>query len=158
MGYYVKGSGDVRIAKENLAAAYDALMALQEVPDEIKRGGAYSGGTYTQRWFSWMPADLRTLPDTQAVFAELGFDTEYQENGDLLIASYDNKTGQEELFFAAAAPFITDGSEFYWEGEDGLLYKWEFADGKMLWLEGNAAYGNPRYFDLARELARHRGI
>ena len=34
MGYFVKGTGDVRISKENLAAAYDALMALQDAPDE----------------------------------------------------------------------------------------------------------------------------
>jgi hypothetical protein len=158
MGYYVKGTGNVLISKENLAAAYDALMALQDAPDESKSGGAWSGGTYTQRWYSWMPADLRSLPDTKAVFDELGFDTVYQENGDLLIIAYDNKTGQEELFFAAAAPFITTNSEMYWEGEDGLLYKWEFVDGKMIWLDGYANYGNAREYDLDTGFRQWRSI
>jgi hypothetical protein len=138
MGYYVSGNGELRIKAENLGKAYEALMALQDAPDKAKRGGSYSANE-RRYWFSWMPEDLRTIPDTKSVFAELGFEVESDENGDLLIRCYDNKTGQEEVFFAAAAPFIEEG-EYEWQGEDGEFWKWSFHDGKMWLHTGSRSY------------------
>jgi hypothetical protein len=140
MGYYVSGNGELRIKKENLAAAYDALMALQDAPNKAKRGGSSGGGQEPRFWYSWMPEDLRTLPDTKAVFAELGFEVKDDENGDLLISCYDSKTGQEDVFFAAAAPFIED-DEYEWTGEDGAFWLWKFEDGKMYVRNGFREYG-----------------
>jgi hypothetical protein len=115
-------------------------MALNDAPDEAKNGGSYAPGSgKTASWFSWMPADLTTLPDTAAVFSELGFEVNDDENGDLLISCYDNKTGQEEVFFAAAAPFIEDG-EYEWQGEDGAFWKWSFVGGKMFHSTGERYY------------------
>lgn len=139
MGYYVSGNGELRIKKDNLDKAYEALIALQSAPDEAKMGGSFGGDSKPVRWFSWMPSDLRTLPDTKAVFAELGFEVVDDENGDLLIRCYDSKTGQEEIFFAAAAPFIEDG-EYEWTGEDGAFWKWDFEGGKMSLYEGRRSY------------------
>jgi len=155
MGYYVSGSGDVRIAKEKLEAAYEALMNLNDVPSEAKNGGSFSGGGRTASWFSWMPEDLRTIPDAKAVFDRLGFDTKYEDDGGLLVMSYDNKTGQEGVFFAAVAPFITAESEFYWTGEDGIQYKWEFRDGKMIWLDGQVIYAHARPYGLEQALREY---
>ena len=39
MGYYVSGNGQLRIKKDNLDKAYEALIALQSAPDEAKMGG-----------------------------------------------------------------------------------------------------------------------
>jgi hypothetical protein len=139
MGYYVNGNGHLVIKKENLAAAYEALMALNDAPDGVKRGGSYSGGKQHSSWFSWMPADLRELADTKAVFERLGFET-MDANGDLVITCYDNKIGQEEVFFAAAAPFIEDG-EYEWTGEDGAFWEWTFVEGKMYQRDGTRSYG-----------------
>ena len=139
MGYYVNGNGELRIKKENLDKAYEALMALQDAPNKAKRGGSSGGGQEPRFWYSWMPEDLRTLPDTKAVFAELGFEVRDDENGDLLISCYDSKTGQEDVFFAAAAPFIEDG-EYDWTGEDGEFWRWQFTDGKMFLLSGQRIY------------------
>ena len=139
MGYYVSGNGHLVIKKENLAAAYEALMALNDAPDSAKRGGSYSGGKQHSSWFSWMPADLRELADTKAVFEQLGFET-MDHHGDLLITCYDNKSGQEEVFFAAAAPFIENGS-YEWTGEDSAFWEWEFIDGKMYQRDGTRHYG-----------------
>jgi len=139
MGYYVNGNGELRIKKENLDKAYEALMALQDAPNKAKRGGSSGGGEAPRFWYSWMPEDLRTLPDTKAVFAELGFEVNDDENGDLLISCYDNKTGQEEVFFSAAAPFIEEG-EYDWTGEDGEFWRWQFTDGKMFLLSGQRIY------------------
>jgi hypothetical protein len=139
MGYYVSGNGQLRIKKENLDKAYEAMVSLQDAPDDAKMGGSFGGDAKPVRWFSWMPADLRTLPDAKAVFAELGFEVRDDENGDLLISCYDSKTGQEEIFFAAAAPFIED-NEYEWTGEDGSFWKWHFEDGKMAIYDGRRSY------------------
>ena len=148
MGYYVNGNGALRIKSENLGKAYEALMALQDAPPKAKRGGSSGGDKAPRFWYSWMPEDLRTLTDTKAVFVELGFEVRDDENGDLLISCYDNKTGQEEVFFAAAAPFIEDG-DYEWTGEDGDFWKWEFSDGKMYSRGGGRMYGNPQEVNLA---------
>jgi hypothetical protein len=95
-----------------------------------------------------MPEDLRTLTDTKAVFAELGFEVLDDENGDLLILCYDNKTGQEDVFFAAAAPFIEDG-DYEWTGEDGEFWKWQFTDGKMFLLSGQRIYTHAAPVEVA---------
>ena len=148
MGYYVNGNGELRIKKENLAAAYDALMALQDAPPKAKRGGSSGGGEAPRFWYSWMPEDLRTLPDTKSVFAELGFEVNDNENGDLLISCYDSKTGQEDVFFAAAAPFIEDG-EYDWTGEDSDFWRWQFRGGKMYLLSGQRIYTNASPIEVA---------
>lgn len=140
MGYYVSGNGSLRIKSENLGKAYEALMALQDAPPKAKRGGSAGGSEAPRFWYSWMPEDLRTLADTKAVFAELGFEVIDDESGDLLIRCYDSKSGQEEVFFAAAAPFIEDG-EYEWTGEDGTFWMWKFEDGKMFVRQGNRSYG-----------------
>jgi len=142
MGYYVNGEGSLTIKNANLPAAYEALMALNDAPDENKNGGSWGGGTEgrTAAWYSWMPADLRTLPTVQDVFRELGFEVEVDgDTGDVFIGRYDSKMGQEEVFFAAAAPFIEDG-DYEWQGEDGAFWKWSFTDGKMFYLSGRRSY------------------
>lgn len=147
MGYYVSGNGELRIKKENLDKAHEALMALQDAPDKAKSGGSYSANE-RRFWYSWMPEDLRTLTDTKAVFAELGFEVRDDENGDLLISCYDNKTGQEDVFFAAAAPFIEEG-EYDWTGEDGDFWRWQFTDGKMFLLSGQRIYTHAAPVEVA---------
>lgn len=141
MGYYVSGQGQLRIKNANLPAAYEALMALQDAPNENKHGGSYSAAE-TRYWYSWMPEDLRTIPTVQDVFRELGFEVEVEgESGDVLIGNYDSKMGQEEVFFAAAAPFI-ESDEYEWTGEDGDFWKWSFTDGKMFYLSGTRSYSH----------------
>ena len=149
MGYYVSGNGELRIKKENLDKAHDALMALQDAPPKAKRGGSSGGDKAPRFWYSWMPEDLRTLADTKAVFAELGFEVhEEVPTGDLIISCYDNKSGQEDVFFAAAAPFIEEG-EYDWTGEDGEFWRWEFRDGKMFLLSGQRIYTHSAPVEVA---------
>jgi len=149
MGYYVSGNGSLRIKAENLGKAYEALMALQDAPPKAKRGGSSGGDKAPKCWYSWMPEDLRTLADTTAVFAELGFETRIEEpTGDLIISCYDNKSGQEDVFFAAAAPFIEDG-DYEWTGEDGDFWEWEFTSGKMFVRYGKRTYGDAEEITVA---------
>lgn len=149
MGYYVSGNGELRIKQENLGKAYEALMALQDAPEKAKRGGSSGGDKAPRYWFSWMPEDLRTLADTKAVFAELGFEVhEEVPTGDLIISCYDNKSGQEDVFFAAAAPFIED-DEYEWTGEDGTFWLWKFEDGRMFIRYGKREYGEREEITLS---------
>ena len=148
MGYYVNGNGQLRIKAENLGKAHEALMALQDAPPKAKRGGSSGGSEAPRYWYSWMPEDLRTLPDTKSVFETLGFEVSDDENGDLLISCYDNKTGQEEVFFAAAAPFIED-DEYEWTGEDNDFWLWKFEDGRMFVRYGKREYGESEEITLS---------
>ena len=149
MGYYVTGNGALRIKSENLGKSYEALMALQDAPPKAKRGGSSGGDKAPRYWYSWMPEDLRTLADTKAVFAELGFETRIEEpTGDLIISCYDNKSGQEDVFFAAAAPFIED-DEYEWTGEDSDFWLWKFEDGRMFVRYGRREYGESEEITLS---------
>jgi hypothetical protein len=149
MGYYVSGNGSLRIKAENLGKAYEALMALQDAPDKAKRGGSHGGSEAPRFWYSWMPEDLRVIPDTKSVFDELGFETVIDDvNGDLVITCYENKMGQEDVFFAAAAPFIEDG-DYEWTGEDSDFWAWEFEGGKMFVRYGKRTYGDAEEITLS---------
>ena len=134
MGYYVTTEDiNISIPKDLLEPAYKAVLAMNE-NDELKRGGSH--GAERKFWFSWMPEDLSTLTDLKEVLETLGFETYYTDAGNLSLGHYDSKTGQEDLFLDAIAPFVQEMSYAIWKGEDNSFYKWEFNDGKMLVIPG----------------------
>ncbi len=134
MGYYVTTEDiNIIVPKDLLEPAYKAVLAINE-DDNLKRGGSH--GEVRKYWFSWMPEDLSTLTDLKDVMENLGFETHYNEAGDLVLGHYDSKTGQEDLFLDAIAPFVQEMSYAIWKGEDNSFYKWEFNDGKMLVIPG----------------------
>jgi hypothetical protein len=135
MGYYVTTEDiNIIVPKDLLEPAYKAVLAMNE-DDNLKRGGSH--GAERKFWFSWMPEDLSTLTDLKAVMENLGFETYYTDAGNLALGHYDSKTGQEDLFLNAIAPFVQEGSYAIWKGEDNSFYKWEFNDGKMLVIPGD---------------------
>lgn len=144
MGYYVRGHGQITIKSSSVEQAYQALCDLNN-HDEMKRGGSYGGlndGSkprpdgltyHPGRWFSWMDANYpETCPDLWAVLSQVGFEMGLNENGELIEISlnYDEKSGQEDLFLEALAPFCVSGS-IEWSGEDGEGWLNEFTDGTM---------------------------
>jgi hypothetical protein len=154
MGYYVQTTGcSVFLPKARFADAYKALCDLNQ-HDELKSGGSYGGDkisagdprpdgmTYhPARWFSWMDADYPSKCTTmEQVLQEVGFDPYFDYAGNLEALSYDSKTGCEEIFLNALAPFMRNGSYINWRGEDGELYRYEFQDGQMRQLTGNVTY------------------
>lgn len=83
-------------------------------------------------WFSWMdPKYDEVAEDAEEIFRMLGFGTETGPDDSLLLTSYDNKTGQEELFLETAAPYVTPGSYIVWRGEDGHVWRNSFNGEKM---------------------------
>lgn len=100
--------------------------------DDIKRGGSYSGGRTLSKHYSWMPEDYhKTTHSPEEVLEHLGFDFSINARGDIVIESYDSKTGQEDLFFKKIADLVEPGSLMQWRGEDGARYGWFFDGAKM---------------------------
>lgn len=132
MGYFVQiTDSSARIPAANLQRAYEKMCALNVTHDAQKRGGSYERGVQTARWFSWMDANYpETCKDAQAILEQLGFETEYAPNGDLLILGYDNKRGQEELFLLAIDE-ETIGT-IRWVGEEGESWETIFAGGDVI--------------------------
>lgn len=154
MGYYVQGHGSITIDKNEITSAYKAMCALNQ-DDSLKRGGRSGGNGPDQnsprpdglnyhpaRWFSWLDPNY---PDTCLTFdkilEQLGFDFTINDNGDVATYDlhYDNKTGQEELFLEAIAPYVISG-ELEWSGEDGQMWKNVFVDSKMETLVARITY------------------
>lgn len=140
MGYYVSITGsDFRITPENQVLAYQAMCELNN-HDELKRGGSWSGGEQTEAWFSWMPKDYPTeCRDFSAILECLGFFI-VKMGDEIVELNYDDKTGQEDLFLNACAPFVEDGSYIDWRGEDGDAYRFAFSNCEMKVLQGRLVF------------------
>lgn len=144
MGYYITlKDSSVAIPMEHAEAALEAIHRLQETHDHEKRGGSWSGGKNTKKWFSWMPADLREITTLKDMLMTIGFEVAYNSPQDQLnITGYDSKTGQEDLFIWALVPYIVHQdvearenkvpATMEWLGEDGATYLWKFEDNKFI--------------------------
>jgi hypothetical protein len=133
MGYNVQiNKSNVVIKRDDLSQVFH-IWKLMNAPqfDELKRGGGYSGGRKTAAWYSWMGADYdKTAENALEILDSLGFEYSINENGNISVDYYNNKTGQEDLFFVAIAHLLDDSS-IRWVGEDGEIFEWKFQDGKM---------------------------
>ena len=131
MGYYVRTvKSNAYIPAAMLLIAYDALCALNYTHHAQKRGGSYSSGKQTERWFSWMDANYPdTCKDAEAVLAALGFSPYIDCEGNLWFGEYDSKTGQEDLFMAALENIAI--GEISWVGEDGETWNTLFHGDKV---------------------------
>jgi len=144
MGYYVEiEKSTAVIPAANLDRAYKKMCALNTTHDHKKTGGSWGGGKQTAKWFAWMDANYPdTCKDARAVLDALGFYTHYDEQGNLHIDGYDNKTGQEDLFLHSIADDVTGKIE--WRAEDGerwttLFYGDSVIDGECTHIRGMLA-------------------
>ena len=158
MGYYVTLTHtNAILPAANLDAAHTALCALNERND-LKRGGsgAYAfgrtpegedpiEGPHDKVWFSWMDWNYpETCPDVAAVLTQLGFEFGTGDDGSIEFFAYDNKTGAEEHFIAALAPYLTSSDnnppQFVWRGEDGALWRQVVLDGRAVEQQGKVTF------------------
>ncbi|HEY0007617.1 MAG TPA: hypothetical protein VGB55_02740 [Tepidisphaeraceae bacterium] len=113
------------IAANNVAAAMAALRALHgREPIHDSSGPHFSfvdtaaflkANTLSEALAAWR-WDVGELAADGSV-AELGFIGE--------------KHGDEDILFAALAPFVQSGSHIDMFGEDGAAWRWSFEDGAM---------------------------
>ena len=129
MGYYVHiNAVNWMIPTKHLETAYERMCELNVTHHDIKRGGSYRDGGHVEKWFSWMdPNYPETCKSAREVLNDVGFDTELGDDG-LAILSYDNKTGQEDLFLESVSDLVVHSTGdmlpfIIWEGEDGLSWK-----------------------------------
>jgi len=153
MGYYVSITDSTfTIAPENLDEAFRRLCALND-DDNLKTGGRYGPPTncnkndprpagaefHPARWFSWMDANYPTKCETACdVLMMLGFECEFLDDGSLIIVSYDNKTGQEQLFLETLSNLAT--GYIAWQGEDSSEWKDEYGDIKVVHFFGHTVW------------------
>lgn len=157
MGYYINTINvDFEIVAEKLDSAYSALCELNS-RDELKTGRTFcvnpskavskpesstSVSNSPNRHFSWMEWNYDEIYDTvEEILSALGFDCYIEDNGSLRLFGYDGKSGDEEHFFEAVAPYVTPGSFVEWQGEEEVFYRWEF-DGTstMKWKYGEIVW------------------
>jgi hypothetical protein len=146
MGYYTQiTDADFLIPKANEAKALAALKALNGPEyNSQKQGGSFDASGKSEAWYSWMDVDYdQKVSSCAEVFAMLGFEVEEDADG-LRLTGYDNKTGQEDLFLNAVAPYVAAGSFLAWRGEDGTLYRFEFDGTKMIEMEARVSWVTSR--------------
>jgi len=159
MGYYVRiDEHNFKIAKKDFKKAYEACVALND-RDDLKSGG---GGSFTlsngkqmkygdprpkgmsyhpMKWFSWMePNYPETCKNLKDILDALGFETDYDNKGNIIGLAYDSKIGDEEYFLQAIAPFVKTGSFITWVGEDDTYWKQIFNGKKMITKTGRVVY------------------
>ncbi len=126
MGYYV----DLVEADFTIPEREDVLEALRAMPKKYK--ALQRGGNGSDKWFSWMSdEEIESAVSVKAVFESLGFDTFDYGNNTFALSSYNNKTGQEDLFLAVVAPFVSEGSFTEWRGEDGETWRYTVTRGQL---------------------------
>lgn len=138
MGYYVTiNEHNVFMSKDTFADAYKALCDLNR-HDHLKRGGSNTGAV----WYSWMPENYESETETVLDILDLlGLTVEGDDDGNIVGFQYDNKMGAEEVFLAALAPYIKDGSFINWAGDDGAMWQHRFENGRMTRHDAIVTYG-----------------
>ncbi len=142
MGYYVNiEDSDIFLDKKHFEAVYEKMCELNN-HDELKRGGSFGANEdpvdgekwNRNKWFSWMEYNYPEIyPDMHSILETMGFDTNYDEDGNLINLYYGDKTGSEDYFLSCFAGLIKDGSFIQWKGEENDdYYRYYFKDGKML--------------------------
>ncbi len=126
MGYYVS----LHSSDWELTESPELLAVLKEMPTKyhsIKRGGSSNG----ESWFSWVnDSEFESATKAEEIVNAFGFETSESE-GTFCIEGYNNKTGQEDLLLAVLAPFVKEGSEMEWSGEEGERWLYSVIGGKL---------------------------
>jgi hypothetical protein len=126
VGYYVS----LHSSDWELTESPELLAVLKEMPTKyhsIKRGGSSNG----ESWFSWVnDSEFESATKAEEIVNAFGFETTESE-GTFCIEGYNNKTGQEDLLLAVLAPFVKEGSEMEWSGEEGERWLYSVIGGKL---------------------------
>ena len=128
MSYYFRISDqDFCIEAEKIEAAHNALFNL--VREDPK---TYTGQPYTENRIG------AALKQWKKSFERLVFDLGYSltDNGDGnvdgIYLEHDKFHDGDEMFFAAIAPFVKEGSFVQFTGEDDCMWRYAFKNGKCI--------------------------
>lgn len=150
MGYYVSIT-DASWTITDPEGAYKAMCALN-ANDKLKFGGSTgndpkppdskSVSNNPNIWFAWMDWNYdETCHTCEEILQQLGFETYTDpDTGYVHIEYYDAKTGDQEYFLKAIAPYSEEGSYLCWRGEDGDLWRNVVVNSKIRTDEGMIVY------------------
>ena len=135
MGYCIsKNKSKFAIRAGDVPSAFKALQDLGVGQnDDRAHGASFEHGRQTARWFSWMngcdPSSWKSISDAMS---DWRYPVTLDETGSVVSIDFDGeKIGDENVMFAAIAPFVAKGSFLELQGEDGALWRWVF-DGKAM--------------------------
>lgn len=142
MGYYTNlVDSNIFVKKENFQSIYEKMCELNNF-HELKRGGSFGGNNDNvegdryprDKWFSWMPYDYPDQYKTMdEILVNVGFETTYDKDGNLIDLGYYNKTGNEDYFLSCFADYVEHGNYIQFKGEEDTdYYRFVFKDGKMI--------------------------
>lgn len=131
------------LKKENKGGALAAIKELD--PDKLGRGGRWEKGEQVERWFAWVDTDeyknANTLEEALIAWGWSSCVDDGVDDGDIDSLEFKNeKSGQDELLFAAIAPFVEEGSHITMMGEDTAVWRWYFMGGKCFTQEGKLTF------------------
>jgi len=109
------------------AGGVAALKALNHDHGMKRGGGGSSDDPYENKWYSWMPPRYHENDDLRSVrhiLEMLGFEVGATRKADTNVytVTYDNKSGQEDVFLNRLAEFAHIVIEV--KGEDGAMWRW----------------------------------
>lgn len=144
MGYYVTlHSSDWEITESP-----ELLAVLKEMPVKyhaIKRGGSSNG----ESWFSWVDdSTIENAKSCQEIIEAFGFECS-EAQGVVSIDGYSSKTGQEDVLLAVLAPFVKEGSEMEWSGEEGEHWLYLVRGGKLQIANETRTWDDPQPYIYA---------
>lgn len=142
MGYYVNiVSSDIFVDKNDFEKLYNKLCELNDY-HELKRGGSFGGNQDNiegeryprDKWFSWMPYNYpETCKTMQEILILVGFELEFDNDGNLIGLGYNDKTGNEEYFLTCFIGLTKPGSYVEFKGEeDEHYYRFIFTNDSMI--------------------------
>jgi hypothetical protein len=111
----------------------DVKGALKALKDHIKLSQRYQHGSVATKW-----------PHISLALKDLGFQTEYNEDGDLIKIYYESeKSWGEQDLLKCLAPFVQNKSFVEFLGEDGERWRYWFNEGKLWVQHPEISWGDP---------------
>lgn len=126
MGYFMEQTdSNFIIKKENFKDALNNLKAVF-TPDKMTCIDYIQGKELPH--FSWVNTDIVLDAETlEEALEEIRYNPIFNDNGDIINVKFiGEKYGDEEIFFAALAPFVEKDSYISFEGENGDKWIWCF--------------------------------
>ena len=157
MGYFVEiQHADWMLPRKHYDEAYRRMCELNVTHHSVKRGGSFrkdeNGIVHEGKWFSWMSPNYPDQCDTaKEILEELGFEIEEAEDG-FAIQSYDNKTGQEDLFLESVSDLVVHSTGemlpfIVWSGDDGLSWKEVYGEKEVRKFDGVVSFPGEENLD-----------
>lgn len=135
MGYYISIDIDIDIPDEKQAACLAAINELH-TPAKLKKsagGGKYQGGKMVDRWYRWVrnPGE-EGFSTLEEAFRAWRYETDPVVDFLNVCQFIGEKLGDDEVLYAAIAPFVKDGGGITVTGEEGEKWGYRFREGQLI--------------------------